>query len=68
MLMNEVINIAQICGARVFEFSGKTRIVIADNGASGDGTAFIHKFAGAIETIIRREYESVTNSNEDKTS
>ena len=68
MTANEVINLARICGARVFEFSGRSRIVIADNGASGDGTQFIHKFAGAIETIIRREYESATNDHQDKTS
>jgi len=65
MIANEVINVAQMCGARIFEFSGKTRVVIADGGASGDGTQFIHKFAQAIESIVRREYESAQNRDED---
>jgi len=52
MIANEVINMAHQCGAKVFTKDGETKIVIADNGASGDGTEFIHKFARAIEICV----------------
>ena len=63
MTKKEVIDIAERCGAKIFKFNDKTRIVIADGGASGDGTAFIHKFAQAIEDKIRSDDEQAKNSN-----
>lgn len=53
MKANKVIELAKDAGAKVFPITnnGVThfRIVIADNGASGNGADFIHKFAKLIQ-------------------
>ena len=49
MIANEVINLAQQAGAKIFTRDGNVvSVVIADRNVSGNGTDFIHRFAQLI--------------------